>query len=113
MLAKREERAGEGDQPLQRLLLEWEFSLLDERLRRRSEREDFLDCSLQPAEPVAEAAPAGEPPPGAGTLTDEHAEGAATGTGAAEPGNNPAPEPAAAENTAPATTSTVHGTPTD
>ena len=61
VLAKREERAEEGDRPPRHLLLEWDFSLLDERPRRHSEQEDSLELSLWPAEPVAETVPVGEP----------------------------------------------------
>ena len=94
-LAKQEDRAEEGDQPLHRFLLEWDLSPLDKRLRRHSERENSL----------ATEAPAGESPPGAGTLADEHAEGATTSTGTAGPDKDTAPETVAAKNTEPPTAS--------
>ena len=58
-LAKRAERAGEGDRPLPRFPLEWDLSRSDDRLRRLSGREDSQARSHRPGKVVAEAAPAG------------------------------------------------------
>ena len=68
-----------------------------ERLRSHTEQEDFQARSCRPAESVAEAAPAGETTPGAGTLADEQAKGAAYVTGTAGPFNTPAPVTPAAK----------------
>ena len=76
--AKWEEQTGEGDQLTPHFLPERDLALPDERLRRLSERGDSLACSCRPVEPVAEAAPAGETTPGAGTLADEQATGPRT-----------------------------------
>ena len=112
MRAKREEWAGEGDRPLPCFLPERDLSPPDKRLLCRSERGDSQARSCQPAEQVAEAAPAGETTPGAVTLAHEHTEGAADVTGAAGPGNTPAPMTPAAENKEPTTRSAKQGTPT-
>ena len=84
-LTERAERAGEGDQPLPRFPPEQDLSLPDESLQRLSRREDYLARSCRPDKAVAEAAPAGVTTPGAGTLADKQATGAADVTGAAAP----------------------------
>ena len=80
-------RAGRGRRPTpRRFLPNRDLTPLDEHLPHCSERGDSQARSCRPAEPVAQAAPAGEPTPGAGTLVDEHAEGAANSSGAVRPG---------------------------
>ena len=103
--ARRERREREGDPNSRCFLPNRDLSPLDERLRHRSEQGDSQARSWRLAKPVAEAATAGEPTPGARTLADEHAEGAADGSGAAGPGNTQAPETLAAKNAEPMTTS--------
>ena len=95
---KRAELAGEGDWLLPRFPIERDFSLPDEHLWRCSGREDSLARSCWPGKPVAEAAPAGVTTPGAGTLADQQATGAADVTGATGPGSTPAPVTTAAVN---------------
>ena len=67
--------------------------------------EDPLACPCPPGEAVAEAAPAGVNTPGAGTLADEQATGAADVTGAAGPGSTPASVTPAAVKKDPTTAS--------
>ena len=90
-IRKLRRRGGRSTYRTGRVSRERDLSLPDECLRRLSGWADPLACSHRPGEAVSEAAPAGVNTPGEGTLANEQATGAADVTGAAGPGNTPAP----------------------